>query len=290
MKRAQSLVEYIIAILLFVIIVMYLLFAYFDRLPEEISSTRELELCSEAESAALAFLDFPGDPSTWESAGSLRRLGLASSDSSSAGVNYSKWQAMTTRGYYNISTAIALNRSFNLAYNIYAFNLTTDPVPQYPNDSSPKVFIVRSSDAINISAGSADTLSKLKLTLFFPYANPVISNCPAGALEAGEALGIKNTSGGAEVSLNWTFSSGDHDCASISSINASSLIYILAVNQIGLDTGKTYPLYFGNHTDVYSTFGSTEHLLSKPLCGVSRRRIIYSNSEAFPAEINLKVW
>jgi len=288
-KKGQSLIEYIIAIILFVVIVIYLLFAYFDRMPEEINKIKEQELCSEAESMINSFLYFPGDESSWESGGELNRLGFAISDLDY--VSYKKWVAAVDRGYYNISKSINLNRTFHLSYDIYALNLTPDAVPPLPNTSLPNANLIRCSDNINVSVGSNSTLAVFNLILFFPNAShATLSSCPGVALETGETPTNTSKEGGVEVVINWTVSNYDADCINIQPIK-DKIVYINRAILENPSTKKNFPIYAGNHTKIKDEFGSTEYLtLDEPYCEISRKYLIYNHSELFPARFNLKVW
>lgn len=293
MKRGQSVIEYIIAVILFVIIIIYLLNIYFDRLPEEISNIEEQELCSEAESMANSFLDTSGEPKNWEvSTSTLSLLGF-SRNGTKAGINMSKWTAAVNRGYYNVTEEIGLNYTFHIDYEIYALNYTWDNAPQAASNQGTRAFISRSKDnKINVSAGSASTKAYLNLTLFFPGASSVTAgNCPAGAnLEAGESPKTQSRDNGVEVIMNWTITGGDDDCATLLSSPIPKLVFVTRAVFENQSIGD-FDIYAGNHTKIKDEFGSTEYkTIDKPYCEIARKRLIYNHSELFPARFNIKIW
>lgn len=289
--KAQSVVEYIVAIILFIVVIIYILNIFFDRLPEEISKIEEQELCSEAESIANSVLDTSGKPKNWKS-GDLTRLGFSRNESE-VGINLSKWTAAKTRGYYNVTKETGLNYTFHLSYFIYALNYTYDDAPSAANQGAPNTFISRSGDNnINVSAGSASVRAYLNLTLFFPGASSVaIGNCPAGAnLEAGETPATTSKDGGVEVIMNWTVA-GDEDCSTLLPSPVPKLVYITKADMENYSIGKEYSIYAGNHTLIEDDFGSTEYrVMDKSYCEITRKRLIYNNSELFPARFNIRVW
>jgi hypothetical protein len=292
MKKAQSVVEYIVAVILFIIIVIYMLNIFFDRIPEEISKIEEQELCSEAESMANSFLDTPGNPSNWETGANITTLGFGRA-SAEPGIDYNKWTTAVSRGSYNISEETGLNYTFHISYFIYALNYTYDDVPSAASGGNPSVFISRSrGNYINVSAGSSSTRAYLNLTLFFPDASSVtLGNCPDGAnLEAGETPGTTSRNGGIEVFMNWTITGGDDDCTSLLPSPVPKLVYITKAKFENQTIGE-FDIYAGNHTKIKDEFGSNEYLVvDKSYCEISRKRLIYNNSELFPARFIIRTW
>lgn len=299
MKKSQAIIEFIIALLLFIVVILYLVYSYADRVPEEIAAIQEQELCSEAMTAAMGILDFPGDASNWDSGGALTRLGLAGAELSN--VSYPKWLAAASRDAYNISTAIGWNRSFNLEYNIYAFNLSDDALPAMPNLGPPETYLVRMLTGITglqdvtIYSGSAASPAVLNLTLFFINSSALSSSaCTSGALEAGESPSIIAKAGGAEVVLNWTITGGDLDCIILreaSSTDKSKLVYITRAIMENSTIGAAYPIYIGNHTKINSEIGSSGYqVINEPYCEFTTKRPIGNQSELFPARFTVRVW
>lgn len=298
MKKAQSVLEYIIAIILFITILLYLFNAYFDKIPGEVGKIKEQIACSKAEILASSIFDYPGEASNWESGGSLTKYGLATSNFSSH-ISYAKWNASIKRGYYNVTQDTGLNDSFYISYFVYGLPGATDDIPAtLPNaDALPKVYVVRrdSENLLKVYGGSGDTLGNLDITFFFPQKSSVtFDSCSeaGSALEGSDSSTSSSRDGGSEARLQWDFASGDLDCINITLSSYPPMAYIKDMKLDNSSLGQTYNITLSDTTLLKGSFGSSGYVdATKQYCEVVRKIILEDNNQQnLSATFNLIAW
>lgn len=298
MKKSQSVLEYIIVIILFLAIIIYLFNAYFDKIPSEIGKIKEQTSCSKAEILASSIFNYPGEDSNWESSGSLTKFGLATSNFSDH-ISYAKWNASMHRGYYNLTQDTKLNDSFYISYFVYGLPAAEDDIPSsLPNAGAiPSVYIIRrnSESLLKIYGGSSDTLGNLDVAFFFPQESSVtFDSCSeAGSdLEGSDSSTSSSRDGGVEARLQWNFAGGDLDCINITLSSYPTMVYIKDMKLDNSSLGQIYNITLSTTTLLKDGFGSSGYVdATKQYCEVVRNIILEDNNQQnLSATFNLIAW
>jgi len=286
--KAQSMVEYIVVLIFFLIVIIYLMFSYMQIIPGEVSQIREQKACSEAEILADALFNFEGNTSNWETSGDLNHLGFSTGNMSE--INYTKFDNAVSRGYYNVSNETSFSTPFYITYSAYALNLTSDTIPEeLPNDTNPRAFLVRESNALTLYAGSNSTAARLEITFFFPMVSVTLLNC--SELESTDTNTTTDRDNGTEIKIDTSFSSFDLDCYNFSLSETPDLVYIKDLTLKNSSTAKNYPVYAGNHTIIERNFGSTGYVSPyENYCEIERKGLLINNGEKIPIYLNVIVW
>jgi len=280
MRSAQSPVEFIIVVFLFMIILISIFTAFLTKLHPEIEKAIEQRACLKASGLATFLLSEPGTPADWQSS-ELQLLGLT--NGTSRYISYDKWLAAGSMGYLNIRNKTVPDTSYLIGYNIYAFNPTVaDDV--CPITGNGAVICRDGAGSITVTASPASP-AIFNLKLFFPYSTATVT--PA-SLEASDSAAAATTASGTTVTARLNTSATDSDQFSIAFTASPKLAFIQTADY--KTTGAADLQILIGNTSAVETIGSASTGVNNYCKSERAAGLVGKINEVFPVRFSALAW
>ena len=278
MKKAQSLYEFIISFVVFLIIAILLFRTMIDLGPKS-SETFEINTgCMQAYEVLEYSTSFKGSNS---------KLGLVDS----MGVlNYSKWENISTGDYISLKESKNIDFPFRLEYSVKELPMNkTDIEPSdKPNETSTSAYLMRTATGIKFYAGTPKSPAKLSMILKTSNATSAIGSasnpCTYGELESGD--NVSKTDG--RIIINFDLTAGDLDCFEIVITNPGDYLYIDFVKFTDPLGKRAYPIYLSNKTKIIDEYGSLSE--NENECQKEKYVILNADNEKLVTKMRSSSW
>jgi len=273
--KGQTILGDIFVALFFLIMIIALIWIFFEHMPAQISSVREQKACAEAETMSKSLFETNG--SDFISEPFL--------------IKYDKFYA---KNYSRILNDTNSKASSKIMYDIYAFNNFADNISKIePNASAnPSVYILRNGTDIIVRAGSNAKSTYFRLSLIFPFItlDSISVNDPTLA-DYRKISNYSQTTGSkvSEVYVNGTINHSDGRYSQIN-ISLKKEIDIAYINN-AVCVINNCSIYIGsNSSKVSGIIGPGIIYREKDFCTIQRRGVIKRGNETFSADIEIIAW
>lgn len=271
MIKGQSILADIFVAMFFLLIILGLIWVFFQHLPPQISSIKEQKACAEAETMSKFLFEVN------ESDISIEPFVM----------NYSEFH---NKNYTDILNETGTKTSFKITYNIYGFNnnviddiSSADP----SSDAHPSIYILRDGYNIIIKAGSSATGSSFSMNILFPLISidniTRTSNIEYRPYQNYTPTSPFKTS---IVRVRGIFSPGTEEKLNITLNSIPEIVYLKDASCTG-----NCSIYLGhNKSEVTGNIGPGEIYREKDFCIIKRRGIIKRNNDTYSADIEIIAW
>ncbi len=274
--KAQSIYEYIVSFIIFLVIAILLFKLMISLGPESVDIFQENSACLQA----TKLIEY-----STESASSEKinlNYGLNK-------INYSKWKNLSETNYIYFKNSSNIEFPFNLNYLVKEIPLNkTDSDYGYPNATSARI-IRLSSNQIKIYLNAS---TKATLNLAFKTHNSsseiqiIESGCNSGAIESNDL--IQNETG--KINLKLNANQTDFDCLIFSVNSNEPYIYISNLNFKNPDGEIQFPVFLGENFKTNDEYGSSNIEKSKK-CIKSKYIVMLSEeNEEFVTYFQSQSW
>ncbi|UCD03804.1 MAG: hypothetical protein JSW73_04670 [Candidatus Woesearchaeota archaeon] len=272
MIKGQSILGDIFVAFFFLIIIIGLVWMFFEHIPQQVSNIKEQKACAEAETMSKFLFEVNETNMTIEP----------------FVINYSKFY---NKNYTEILNETGAKASFKIKYSIYAFNNdVTDDTSINPTVTPPDVYILRDGDDIIVKAGTIGLSASFYMKLLFPH----IAFDEITIVGVGDYYIVNNyssptsTSNISEINVNGTISGGGFPLATIniSLKEIPKLVYVRDATCTGI-----CPIYIGdNRSNITGEIGPGSLYREKDYCIIKRRCIIIRNNDTYSADLEIIAW
>lgn len=277
--KAQSLYEYIISFMIFLIIAIFLLKTMSDIGVESAYKFEENSECLQAEN----ILEYSSGFSS-----SISKIGLSDSLNK---INYSKWNNISNENYLDLKARTLITYPFKLKYLIKEIPLNkTDLEPSLkPNETETSGNLIRTSNGIKFYAGSQNQSAVLNLILKTydenTQVNLISDPCVAGgSLEAEDSISTPD----GKVIFTISITPEDLDCFEVTFTPQESYLYIDYLKFTDPSGEKEYPIFISDNFEINDVIGS-ESIDESP-CNKRKIVILNADNENFITYLEASSW
>ncbi len=277
-RTAQSLYEFIISFIIFLIIAIFLFKMMIDMGPKSAETFEMNTGCMQAYEVLEYSTSFKGSNS---------KLGLVDSPGI---LNYTKWEYINSEDYITLKESKGIEFPFRLEYIVKELPLNkTDPEPSdKPNETSTSVYIIRTATGVKLYAGTPKSEAKLNLILKTSNNTAAISQdsnpCTYGTLESGDST--EEADG--KIIINLDLTTGDLDCFEYTFTNPGDYLYIDFISFTDPLGKRTYPVYLSNRTKILDEYGSLSE--NENECQKEKYVILEADNERLVTKMRSSSW
>lgn len=272
MIKGQSVLGDIFVALFFLIIIIGLVWMFFEHIPLQVSSLKEQKACAEAETMSKFIFEVNETDMTLEP----------------FIINYSRFHNKT---YIDILNETGAKASFKIRYLIYSFNNNVlDDTSIDPSTTPPSVYILRDNNDIIVKAGTNGISANFSMKLLIPYVafDEITTIGGADYYIVNNYSSPGASSNTSEINVNGSIGA---PLVPISEINISlkeipKLVYI----QDATCTG-TWPIYIGSdNSTIVGEIGPGNLYRERDYCIIKRRGIVSRNNDVYSADFEIISW